>query len=168
MSRLPDLRHRWCGTNRRGTGGRHCRDRQADAEDDFFSILSLAKNMSVPSTFTFRENSPSHAAYHYVCVSVVRLLGSEHQAVAVENLALRLQLTAYRRKRRRPVLTQWDRLFWVSLSQVWSRWRHALVFVQPDTVVRWQRERFRRFGPDFRGRMALVEEGRLLPARSSD
>jgi len=29
----------------------------------------------------------------------VRLLGSEHQAVAVENLALRLQLAAYKRKR---------------------------------------------------------------------
>ena len=59
----------------------------------------------------------------------VRLLGSGHQAVAVENLALRLQLAVYKRKRRRPVLTQWDRLFWVGLSQVWSRWRHALVFV---------------------------------------
>ena len=34
---------------------------------------------------------------------------------------------------------------WVGLSQVWSGWRHALIFVEPDTVVRWQRERFRRF-----------------------
>ena len=73
----------------------------------------------------------------------VRLLGSGHQAVAVENLALRLQLAAYKRKRKRPVLTEWDRLFWVGLSQVWSGWRHALIFVQPDTVVRWQRKRFR-------------------------
>jgi hypothetical protein len=30
----------------------------------------------------------------------VRLLGSSHQAVAVENLALRLQLAAYKRKRK--------------------------------------------------------------------
>ncbi len=50
----------------------------------------------------------------------VRLLGSGHQAVAVENLALRLQLAAYKRKRKRPMLTQLDRLFWVGLSQVWS------------------------------------------------
>ena len=75
----------------------------------------------------------------------VRLLGSGHQAVAVENLALRQQLAVYKRKRKRPMLTQLDRLFWVGLSQVWTGWRHALVFVQPDTVVRWQRERFRRF-----------------------
>ncbi len=99
----------------------------------------------------------------------VRLLGSGHQAVAVENLALRLQLAAYKRKRKRPMLTLLDRLFWVGLSQVWSDWRHALVFVQPDTVVRWQRERFRRFwarlsrpkGPR-RGRPAVASEIRRL------
>ena len=72
-----------------------------------------------------------------MCVfRLVRLLGSGHQAVAVENLALRLQLATYKRQRKRPVVTQWDRLFWVGLSQVWNRWRQALVFVQPDTVVR--------------------------------
>jgi putative transposase len=75
----------------------------------------------------------------------VRLLSSGHQAVAVENLALRRQLAAFKRKRKKPLLTQWDRLFWVGLSRLWSGWRDALVFVQPDTVVRWQRERFRKF-----------------------
>ena len=50
----------------------------------------------------------------------VRLLGSGHQAVAVENLALRLQLAAYKRKQKRPVLTQWD-LFWVGLCRVLGR-----------------------------------------------
>jgi transposase InsO family protein len=38
-----------------------------------------------------------------------------------------------------------DRLFWVGLSHVWDGWRQALDFVQPDTVIRWQRERFRRY-----------------------
>ena len=75
----------------------------------------------------------------------VRLLGSGHQSVAIENLALRRQLAVYKRKRGRPLLTHWDRLFWVGLARVWGSWRDALVFVQPDTVVRWQRERFRRF-----------------------
>src|ERR1700681_3567349 len=75
----------------------------------------------------------------------VRLLGSGHQAIVVENLALRLQLAAFKRKRKRPGLTQWDRLFWVGMSRLWSGWRGTLVFVQPDTVLRWQRERFRKF-----------------------
>ena len=98
----------------------------------------------------------------------VRLLGSGHQAVAVENLALRLQLAAYKRKRKRPVLTQWDRLFWVGLSQVWSSWRQALLFVQPETVVRWQRERFRRFWARLSRRNGLVKEGQPLPGGSAD
>jgi hypothetical protein len=47
---------------------------------------------------------------------LVRLLMSGHVAIALENAALRLQLAAFRRKRKRPVLTLLDRLFWVGLS----------------------------------------------------
>src|SRR3954452_14845259 len=75
----------------------------------------------------------------------VRLLLSGHQAVAIENAALRMQLAAFRRKRKRPLLTTLDRVFWVALRSLWSDWRHPLVYVQAETVVRWQRERFRRF-----------------------
>ena len=78
-------------------------------------------------------------------IRFVRLLLSGHQAVAIENAALRLQLAAFRRKRKRPVLTFFDRLFWVGLSRVWRNWRSPLLYVQADTVVRWQRERFRKF-----------------------
>ena len=56
-----------------------------------------------------------------------------------------MQIAAFQRKRKRPLLTTLDRLFWVSLRSVWPDWRHALLYVQPDTVVRWQRERFRKF-----------------------
>ena len=41
----------------------------------------------------------------------VRLLGSGHQAVVVENLALRLQLAAFKRKRKRPIVTRLGRVF---------------------------------------------------------
>src|SRR5947207_14350990 len=78
-------------------------------------------------------------------IRFVRLLLSGHQAIAIENAALRLQLAAFQRKRKRPVLTSFDRLFWVGLSLIWNRWRAALVYVQSDTVVRCQRERFRKF-----------------------
>jgi hypothetical protein len=70
---------------------------------------------------------------------------SGHGAIAMENAALRLQLAAFQRKRKRPVLTSFDRLFWVGLSLTWNGWRATLAYVQPDTVVRWQRERFRKF-----------------------
>jgi putative transposase len=75
----------------------------------------------------------------------VRLLLSGHQEVAVENAALRMQIAAFQRKRKRPLLTTRDRVFWVTLRSLWSDWRHPLIYVQADTVVRWHRERFRRF-----------------------
>ena len=36
-------------------------------------------------------------------------------------------------------------MFWTTLRSLWSDWRHPLLYVRADTVVRWQRERFRRF-----------------------
>jgi hypothetical protein len=75
----------------------------------------------------------------------VRLLLSGHQAVAIENAALRVQIAAFQRKRKRPLLTTLDRVFWITLRSLWSDWRNPLIYVQADTVVRWQRERFRRF-----------------------
>src|SRR2546422_9389757 len=74
---------------------------------------------------------------------LIRFLMSGDGAIAIENAAPRLQLAAFQRKRKRPVLTSFDRLFWVGLSLIWNGWRAALVYVQSDTAVRWQRERLR-------------------------
>ena len=70
------------------------------------------------------------------------LLGG-HRQLALENLALRQQLAVYKRTVTRPPLHRTDRLFWVGLASVWAGWRHPLVIVTPDTVLRWQRRRFR-------------------------
>jgi hypothetical protein len=67
-----------------------------------------------------------------------------HHAIVLENLALRQQLAIYKRKQKRPRLAGRDRWFWIALSFMWKDWRKALVVVHPDTLVRWQRERFRR------------------------
>ena len=75
----------------------------------------------------------------------VRLLFSGHEAIALENAALRMQIAAFQRKRKCPLLTAWDRVFWITLRSLWSEWRHPLIYVQADTVVRWHRERFRKF-----------------------
>lgn len=64
--------------------------------------------------------------------------------MALENLALRQQLAALTRTSTRPRLCTSDRLFWIGLLHVWRDWRSALVFVQPDTVLRWHREWLRR------------------------
>jgi transposase InsO family protein len=76
---------------------------------------------------------------------MVWLFGKDHRGVVLENLALRQQLSIYKRKHKRPHLLGRDRWFWITLCLLWKDWRRALIVVHPDTVVRWQRERFRRF-----------------------
>jgi transposase len=100
----------------------------------------------------------------------LRLLLSGPQALALENAALRLQIAAFQRKR--PLLTTVDRVFWIPLRSLWDDWRKPWLYVQPDTVVRWQRERFRKFWARLskpqrrgRGRPGTVTELRRLIAQ---
>jgi putative transposase len=52
-------------------------------------------------------------------------------------------LAAYQVRTRRPHLRAADRIFWVLLRRIWSRWADALIIVKPETVVRWHRKGFR-------------------------
>src|SRR5438093_2732843 len=93
-----------------------------------------------------------------------------HRQLALENLALRQQLAVYRRTVARPRLRRGDRLFWVALSRLWRGWKQALVIVAPDTVLRWQRRRFRehwttRSGRPTGGRPLVHAEIRARVAR---
>jgi putative transposase len=58
-------------------------------------------------------------------------------------LALQHQVAVYQRSERRPHLHPTDRLLWAWLSRLWTGWQEALVFVQPRTVIAWQRKRSR-------------------------
>ena len=64
-------------------------------------------------------------------------------ALCLENLALRHQLAVYQQTVYRPRLRPMDRLFWVWLSRLWPGWQRAVAFVQPRTVIAWQKQRFR-------------------------
>jgi putative transposase len=68
-----------------------------------------------------------------------------HRQLVLENLALRQQLAVYKRLAPRPKLHPTDRLFWAGLARLWTGWRQALVIVSPETVLRWQRRRFREY-----------------------
>lgn len=67
-------------------------------------------------------------------------------ALQIEVLPLRHQLAIYQRTVNRSGIRRGDRLLWCRLSRRWARWRQALVFVQPSTVIAWQRRRFRYHG----------------------
>ena len=43
------------------------------------------------------------------------------------------------------VPTASDRVFWLALRRCWPRWKETLAIVQPETVIRWHREGFRRY-----------------------
>jgi transposase InsO family protein len=82
-------------------------------------------------------------------------------------MALRHQLAVYQQTVKRPTLRSADRLFWSWLSRLGPGWQQALEFVQPRTVIVWQKRRFR---DDWRhlsqsgtpGRTAIAKEVRDL------
>ena len=78
-------------------------------------------------------------------LAALRVFFRSRRDTALEILALRQQLAVLKRKRPRPRLHSLDRLFWIGLRRVWSRWSDVLVVVKADTVVGWHRAGFRLF-----------------------
>jgi transposase InsO family protein len=88
-------------------------------------------------------------------------------SLCLEHLALRHQLAVYQQTVHRPRLHPTDRLFWAWLSRWWSGWQEVLAFVQPQTVIAWQQQRFRDHWRRVRaqgtpGRPAIAKEIRAL------
>ena len=83
-------------------------------------------------------------------------------ALQLQVLALRHQLAVYRRCPTRPRTKVADRLLWAWLSRTWAGWQDALVFVQPSTVIAWQRRRFRNHW----ARLSHVKPGRHRLAKA--
>src|SRR5256886_6139142 len=75
-------------------------------------------------------------------IGVILRLFRARRTLLLENLALRQQLAALKRRRPRPRLTMFDRVFWVLARKFWSGWKQALIVVSPDTVVRWHKSAF--------------------------
>src|SRR5207302_7538062 len=73
-----------------------------------------------------------------------RLFGGR-RSLLLENVALRQQLLALKRRHPRPSLGLFDKLFWVIARRVWLAWKQSLIIVTPETVVRWHRAGFRMY-----------------------
>ncbi len=72
-------------------------------------------------------------------------LARSKPTLIAENALLRHQLVVLQRGVKRPHCTHTDRALLVLLANRCRSWRHALLIVQPDTVLRWHRQLFRRF-----------------------
>jgi transposase InsO family protein len=62
-----------------------------------------------------------------------------------ENVMLRQQLIVLKRQVKRPQLTNSDRIRLVLLARCTQFWQQTLLIVQPDTLLRWHRDLFRRY-----------------------
>src|ERR1035441_7939743 len=78
-----------------------------------------------------------------LCVGTLVCFFRVRRSLLLENLALRQQLAVLKRRRRRPCLSPFDKLFWVAVRRFWSGWEQALIVVTPETVIRWHRAGFR-------------------------
>ncbi len=87
----------------------------------------------------------------------------------LENLLLRQQLQVALRPRRRLSLQPRDRLIWVLVRRLLPDWRRYLLFVRPETVIRWHRRGWRWYwqwrSRTRLGRPRLSTEVRLLIRR---
>src|SRR5512143_998081 len=107
----------------------------------------------------------------FALVASLRACFRSRASLQLEVLALRHQLAVYQRRPVRARVKVADRLLWAWLSRAWTGWRSALVFVQPRTVIAWQRRRFRdhwaRLSNARPGRPAVAKEVRDLIGKMS-
>jgi hypothetical protein len=95
-------------------------------------ILQLVKQYTRPTTAT-------------IAIGLLSDLNQNRRELIIENAMLRQQLIVLKRQVKRPQLTQGDRLRLIFLAKLTSSWQHALHIVQPDTILRWHRDLFRRY-----------------------
>jgi hypothetical protein len=75
--------------------------------------------------------------------SIVELALKDRGQLALENAAPRHQLAVLKRSVKRAKIQDSDRIFWMLLRRSLKDWKEALIFVKPDTVVKWHRRGFR-------------------------
>jgi hypothetical protein len=102
----------------------------------------LVRIENIDNRVTSGQASESMIAALFPLVSFLKSGLKNRTELALENLALRQQLTILERNQPHPRLLRTARLFWAYLSSVWQRWRKSLIVVKPETVVRWHRKGF--------------------------
>jgi putative transposase len=68
-----------------------------------------------------------------------------YRVAGLRIIALRQQLIFYKRTSKKPMLKNTDRLFWSLLSRIWNDRASELIYVNPETVIRWRNRKFREF-----------------------
>ena len=71
------------------------------------------------------------------------LFGYVRRKLVLQLLVTHQQLAVFKRAGKKPRVKERDRIFWMILSRTWPEWKAGLVIVKPETVLRWNRRRFK-------------------------
>ena len=105
-------------------------------------IRSLKRFVSRVKQHLKQWSKPAIAS---IAVGSLSDLRRSRKDLIIENAMLRQQLIVLNRQVKRPQLTQGDRVRLVLLARLTEFWQQALHIVQPDTLLRWHRDLFRRY-----------------------
>ncbi len=89
------------------------------------------------------------------------LFGYLQRKMAFDLLVMHQQLAVYKRAGKKPKLKERDRIFWMILSRIWPEWKSRLVIVKPDTVLRWNRRRFKDYWRKLSARKTKIGRPRI-------
>lgn len=82
--------------------------------------------------------------FFIIFIRFLQIIRKSREELIIENLALRQQLATYQIKKTRPNITDIGRSFWIALKHSWSKWTDCLIIVRPETVIDWQKRRFKK------------------------
>jgi len=78
-------------------------------------------------------------------IHILDLAAKDRAQLVLENAALRHQLAVLKRSVSKPKIEDSDRMVWIMFRRMLKEWKEALIFVKPDTVVRWHRKGFQHY-----------------------
>jgi len=105
-------------------------------------IRSLKRFVSRVKQHLKQWSKPAIAS---IAVGSLSDLRRSRRDLVIENAMLRQQLIVLNRQVKRPQLNQGDRLRLVLLATLTEFWQQALHIVEPDTLLGWHRNLFRRY-----------------------
>ena len=114
----------------------------------FAIVVRMKVSRLPPSGLTSghgRGRSSAMLTIFLALVQTLKSMVSSRADLLLEIAALRQQLEVYRRQTARPRIRRSERMFWIWLCRAWPRWRSALVFVKPETVLAWHRAGYRKY-----------------------
>jgi putative transposase len=78
--------------------------------------------------------------------AIIQVLFKSKNNLVLETIELRQQLMIYQTKKEDfKNITDLTRSLLVALKKTWPKWMDALIIVKPETVIDWQRRRFKKY-----------------------